>query len=381
MNREPPFPPPRTEADPVSECVDSRKIGGSPATAWCSTAIDDQAWDDFLQSTPLGHFQQSSMWASVKAGEGWRPVRVVIRQSDQILGGFQILSRPRGWLREGFLNKGPVYGSKDPGLLGWLIELVARTVKQEGIDLLLSQTPDADQALDALQGAHGYAPDALTRIITATLCVPLGGHLPPVESRMRKTIQQEARQAVRRGTVVREGGEADLGAFFAMMCVTCRRQNTQPNPATEESLRRLWNAFHARGLVRLTIADCDGKPTAGVFAIRFGNRVTQWKKGWNEEFREKHPNTLLTYESIRWAEQQGVALYDFVGVDRPFARSIVEGVPPEKGLLASRYFFMMGFGSEAKLLPLGRVLIRNRFIRGVYRAALPALFRLGRSER
>jgi len=381
MNREGPTPDQRIDSNPAYERMDSRAIEGGLATAWISTSITDRAWDDFLQSTPLGHFQQSSMWASVKAGEGWRPVRVLIRQDERIIGGFQILSRPRGWLREGFLNKGPVYGRDEAGLLEWLIQLVARVVKTEGIDLLLSQTPDADQALDARQAAHGYAPDALTRIITATLCVPLGAQLPPVETRMRKTIQQEARQAARRGTVVREGGEADLGAFFAMMCVTCRRQNTQPNPATEESLRRLWNAFHARGLVRLTIADCDGKPTAGVFAIRFGNRVTQWKKGWNEEFREKHPNTLLTYESIRWAEQQGAALYDFVGVDRPFARSIVEGVPPEKGLLASRYFFMMGFGSEAKLLPLGRVLIRNRVFRGAYRAALPALFRLGRSER
>jgi lipid II:glycine glycyltransferase (peptidoglycan interpeptide bridge formation enzyme) len=210
--------------------------------------------------------------------------------------------------------------------------------------------------------------------------VQLGPQLAPIEAHFRKTIQQEARQAVRRGVVIREGGVEDIPAFFQMMCVTCRRQKTQPNPPTEVAVRRLYTAFHNRGLARLTIADCDGKPTAGVLAVKFGRRVTLWKKGWNEEFREKHPNTLLTVELIQWAGQQGAELCDFVAMNRQDARALLAGTAVPEGLHGARDLFLLGFGSEPRLLPLGRVWFRRRLVRWAYRAALPLLRRWGRIE-
>ena len=367
-------------SDPTASLLESRQVGSAPASAWHSTSVTDDAWDAFLQTTPLGHFQQSSIWTSIKAAEGWRSVRIVVRQHDSIIGGFQILIRSRGFLREGFLNKGPVVGRENPALTVWMLELIETVAKTHGIDALVAQAPDADQMTCSLQEARAYTPNGLANIITSTFCVPLGPHLSPAESRMRRTIRLEARQAARRGVVIREGGDADIPEFFRMMCRTCQRQKTSPNPATEDALLHLWRSFNAKGLARLTIADCDGKPTAGLLALRFGNRVTQWKKGWTEEFREKHPNTLLAFESILWSERNGASLVDFVGGDRTFARAILAGAAPDKGLLASRYFFILGFGAEPVLLPLGRVWIRNRFGRLAYRAICPVLKRIGRIE-
>lgn len=342
--------------------------------------MTDDAWDAFLQTTPLGHFQQSSIWASIKAAEGWRSVRIVIQQNDSIIGGFQILLRSRGIFTEGFLNKGPVYQTSDPDLLEWLLELVELAAKKQCIHLLVAQAPDADTTIPRRQDTRGYAPNAVAPIITATLCVALNPSLRPVETRMRKTIQSETRQATRRGVIVREGGKEDIPTFFGMMCTASRRQNSAPNPPTESALLRLWSAFDAKGLARLTIADCEGTSTAGVFTIRFGSRVTQWKKGWNEQHREKHPNTLLTVESIKWAESQGAGLYDFVGGQRSFSRALLSGEHIDQQLLKSRYFFLLGFAAEPVLLPLGRVWIRNYFGRLAYRAICPVLKRIGRIE-
>jgi Acetyltransferase (GNAT) domain/FemAB family len=372
----------KSSAGPVCDgaVLERRAIAGSQATAWISTQPVDDAWDDFLQQSPLGHFQQSSIWSSIKAGEGWQTVRVVVRQGAIILGGFQILVRSQRGLRGGLLNKGPVYCSADPELLGWLLDLVERAVRQHRIEILITQAPDDDRVLGALEDARGYAPNGLAVLHTATMCVPLGPELPALETRFRKTIQQEARQAMRRGVVIREGDIEDIPAFFQMMCITCRRQKTTPNPPTEAAVRRLWSAFHRKRLVRLTLADCDGQPTAGILAIRFGRRVTLWKKGWNERFHEKHPNTLLTAEFIHWAERQQAALCDFVAMNRRLARSILGGTTSPESAHASRDFFLLGFGSEPRLLPLGRVWFRRPLARWAYRAALPILRRKGRVE-
>jgi len=359
---------------------DRRNIGGKTAWARISTSVSDDEWDTFLQTLPFGQFQQSSLWAAVKTGDGWHPLRVIIRQDEIILGGFQILFRSRKMIREGYLNKGPVYREADPDLLNWLLDLIERTARSHGIDVLVLQAPDDDQSFTALQNQRRYAANGLASIITATFCIPLGRDLPPAETRMRRTVRLEARQAVRRGVVIREGGVSDIPAFFEMMCVTCRRQETSPNPSSEGALLRLWSVFVAKRLARLTIAECDGKPTAGLLTLRFGTRVTQWKKGWNEEFREKHPNTLLAFESIQWAERHGGTCVDFVGGDRAYAHAILDGKVPSEDLRASRYFFLLGFGAEPRLLPLGRVFVPNPLARAAYRLSLPFLRKLGRIE-
>lgn len=370
-----------TAAKPSSPTLfDRRQLASGAASASISTSISDDEWDLFLQSTDLGQFQQSSIWATVKASEGWRPVRVIIRQDNRIVGGFQILIRTRKFLREGFLNKGPVYGVAELELLDWMLELVERTAKKHRIHALVVQGPDDDSLFCQLQEQRGYAANGIASIITATFCIPLGNGLAPVESRMRRSLRLEARQALRRGVAIRKGTAEDIPLFFQLMRDTCRRQETVPNPASKEALLHLWSAFNEKGLARLTIADCDSKPTAGLLAFQFGKRVTQWKKGWNEEFREMHPNTLLAFESIQWSEQQGMTCVDFVGGDRSFAHAILSGAAPSADLRASRYFFLLGFGAEPRLLPLGQILLPNRFLRTAYRLTLPILRRLGRVE-
>jgi len=40
-----------------------------------SQSLADPDWDAFLQTTNLGQYQQSSMWARYKAADGWQPLR------------------------------------------------------------------------------------------------------------------------------------------------------------------------------------------------------------------------------------------------------------------------------------------------------------------
>ena len=109
---------------------------------------------------------------------------------------------------------------------------------------------------------------------------------------------------------------------------------------------------------------------AGLLSLRFGNRMTQWKKGWTGEARDKHPNTLLAVESIEWAEKTGAALVDFAGGNRTFVRSLLSGSPSSGDQRASRDFYLVGLGAEPALLPAAMVRIRHPLARFGYSVAL-----------
>ena len=84
--------------DSVYLKLDSIDTPKGVLTAWQSTQPIDDQWDDFLASTPLGHFYQTSMWAQVPILDGWEHLIVLITLNDGLVGGFQILTRSKSYL-------------------------------------------------------------------------------------------------------------------------------------------------------------------------------------------------------------------------------------------------------------------------------------------
>jgi hypothetical protein len=353
---------------PKAPLLATRLVAGVTLRAHVAHDLEDQQWDDFLQSSAFGHFQQSAVWSSIKSLEGWRSVRVVVRSDTVLVAGFQLLWRKRSMFREGFVNKGPVAKSPTEEITTWLLELLQTVLRRERIDLLLLQPPDADQWTSKLCGGRGYAPNVIADIITATFCIPLQTDGLNAESRMRRSIQLENRQGLKRGVLIREATAADIPTFFDMMAASARRQKSLVNPSTPNALHELWHHFHIRGLARLTLAEHAGKPLAGLLTIRFGDRITQWKKGWTGEGRDKHPNTVLALESIAWSETIGARLVDFAGGNRAFVSSLLKGIAPNEAQKTSRDFYLVGLGAEGRLLPEGRIYLRTRLARLAYGA-------------
>ena len=364
---------------PARQELGSRTFFDRKFTAFLGHTPEDLPWDAFLESTPLGQFQQSSLWAEVKSGDGWDHFRVVIEEEGRPVAGFQVLHRRRGPFRSGFLNKGPVDVSGMPEVGRWVMDLIKETAQAEGLNFILAQAPDEGaSAYDEMVRA-GFLPNGLTGgVIDATLVTPLRPNGTDWTTRLRKTTQLHVRQAKRRGAVVRVGGPQDASCFFDLMEATCRRQKVRPNPATPRLLQVLIDVFHSRGLARLSFADCEGKPTAGVLCLRFGNRVTLWKKGWNEQHRDKHPNSLVCHESMVWAASAGAELYDFVGARRDTCTALLRGDNLLQSDHSSTDFFQLGFAAEPRLLPRCLIWFPRLHFRTAYRAAVPVMKKLGR---
>jgi len=115
---------------------------GRPVIAWLSRGDVDPCWDRFLQETPLGQFQQSAMWARVKAVEGWTPLRLTITLDQRVVAGFQILWRSSWHVRIGYVSKGPVVLPGFPGLAEFTTDLLRRLTWTEKLRAIIVQPPD-----------------------------------------------------------------------------------------------------------------------------------------------------------------------------------------------------------------------------------------------
>jgi hypothetical protein len=346
--------------------VFSHPIAGHEVSATVSSVVEDAAWDAFLQRTPLGHFQQSSLWAQAKADEGWKPIRFILNVDGRISGGFQILTRQLRFGKIGYVSKGPVITHEEPALSEFLGEQLVAVTKKNRLRALIVQPPDESELNGTFLARHHFVPNHLISVVSATLLLDLSGGMADIEKRIRKNSLTKVRQARRRGVTIREGGEKDVDIFFSLMVSTCQRQRTQPVPSTPSSLMAIWRAFHPNGGLRLTLAECEGEPVAGMLCFRFGQRVTMWKKGWSGKCSDRYPNSLITYEAIEWAHHTGGELFDFAAMSPEIATGMINGIPIEEKWKSSHDWFHLGFGNLPKLLPESLLYISNPIARFLY---------------
>jgi hypothetical protein len=341
-------------------------LDASGVLAYFGEHIHDPAWDRFLERSPAGEFQQSSMWAKVKSEEGWRVARVIIVRSGIIEGGFQILWKKVRVGRIGYLARGPVlFGG--PQVCAHAVRLLKRAAGKLRLSALIVQGPVHDAVMDGVLKDAGFLPNRFQRIITATWLIPLEGGITAVEAGMRKSTRNTFRQALRRGVTVREGGREDLSVFFDLMVATCRRQSVTPSPSSLDGIRAVWEAFSPGGHARLTFAMHEGRTVSGVFCLCFGTKVYIWKKGSLADALPVHPMEPLYHEILAWSHARGFRAVDHCGVGRKTAEIVLRNEPLTEEIKGSRDFYHMGFGGRPELLPLASIWIRNPLLRTHYR--------------
>jgi lipid II:glycine glycyltransferase (peptidoglycan interpeptide bridge formation enzyme) len=233
----------------------------------------------------------------------------------------------------------------------------------DGLSLsaLIVQPPDDAADTEAALLESGFRPSRRLGIIDSTLLIPMEDFRGGPHGKIGRTRRQSIRKAVDSGVEIREGGREALGDFFGLLRATCRRQGARRiNPASPDSLERLWHEFAKGGNLRMTFAVLRGEILAGLLCIAFGDRLTLWKKGWSGASPECRPNDLLYHEALTWARDRGFRTCDFAGLGRSTAESLLWGKPLSPGQLASRDGFNLSFGGVPRLLPGGMIRFRSR---------------------
>src|SRR5437016_5411703 len=112
---------------------------GAPESAASTTA-----WDAFVAAAPGGGHLQSSLWARVKATEGWRSLRVTVPAAGDPAAGAQLLVRDvRGLGAIAYAPRAPLTVGGDAAADALLDELL-RTARAQRLAYLKLQPPAVD---------------------------------------------------------------------------------------------------------------------------------------------------------------------------------------------------------------------------------------------
>ncbi len=187
--------------------------------------LADAEWDRFVEATPGGTYQQTSMWAQVKSMAGWRPVRIGLPADDAVLAGCQVLVRRVSRLGAiGYVPRGPLVANGDGATLLAVLDAVLELARQERLLYLKLQPPPDSADMTSALRERQFAPSCVDLAPRVTVRVDLRRPPDTILAAMRARSRTYIRQAQRSGDVVLLSGEVELPVFCVLVEASSRRK-------------------------------------------------------------------------------------------------------------------------------------------------------------
>ncbi|MFN8424520.1 MAG: peptidoglycan bridge formation glycyltransferase FemA/FemB family protein [Anaerolineae bacterium] len=309
--------------------------------------IDDPVWDAFVERHPCGHFLQSSAWARLRRGQGWRVERTILSGRDgRPIAGAQVLTRRRLGGLVAYVPRGPVVEPDDPA---WpeLVRELRRRYRRRAVALRLephwADAPAARAAL-ASQGLRETAPLQPPSTLRLDLTIGPDALLAQMKPKWRYNIGLAERQ----GVTVARGAAADRAVFEELLHATAARHGLAERPAGYHTA--VAEAF-GEDRARLWVARAEGRALAAALVVHHGDTATYLYGASSGELRERMPTHAVQWAAIRDACAAGLRRYDFWGVPDAVGRAWAAGadpddVPAETGGLWGVWRFKRGFGGS-----------------------------------
>ena len=340
-----------------------------------SRELVDPAWDEFVETTPGGTYQQTSMWAQVKSLVDWRPIRVVLSRDGVIVAGCQALLRPVARLgRIAYVPHGPLVADGDTATLTAVLDAPEELVNQERLLYLKLQPPPDSADMAGTLRQRRFVPSDLDTAPRLTMRVDLRRSPEAMLAAMRARTRTYIRQAQRRGVVVREGGDKDLPVFYELVEATGRRQEFAPYPRSY--YEGIWRSFHEQGHAHLLLAEYRGEVLSSNLLLGFGESVAYKMGGWSGHRHDVRPNELLHWAGMQWGRDHGYRYYDLEGISRAVGEAILAGRDSRELAITGTTQFKLGFGGEVTRLPGSYDYARQPLLRLGLRLIAPRLDRL-----
>ncbi len=296
-------------------------------------------WNQFIAEHPNAHLLQMGEWGELKAGFGWKPVRVIVGEP-----GAQILFRklPLGFTIA-YMPK-PVISEQSSVISEqfWReVDLVCK--KNRAIFLKIElDSWEENFILHPSREAFILSPHNIQP--PRTIMVDIRDNEEAILSRMKPKCRYNIRLAEKKGVTVRAWD--DISAFHEMMTVTGGRDNFGVH--LKEYYQRAYELFHPKGICELLIAEYEGKPLASLMIFANGKRAWYVYGASNDLERNRMSTYLLQWEAIRWAKSRGCEVYDLWGVPDENEETLEANFESRRDGLWGVYRFKRGFGGQLK---------------------------------
>lgn len=330
--------------------------------------IDDRnTWNTALASLPAHHVLQSWEWGQFKGRWGWSPQYVLFKEDGQLRAAAMILRRalPRLGLNVLYVPKGPALDYSNKQLVeSVLSELESLARRKHAIFIKID--PDATSITTHLN-RRGWRYSAEQIQFRNTVLLDLDTAEEELLAAMKSKTRYNIRLASRKGVSVRSAGIEDIATLYDMYVETARRDGFIIRPL--DYYEDAWRTFILAEQAQPFIAEVDAEPVAALIAFRFGSRAWYMYGMSRDAHREKMPNHLLQWETIRWAKSHGCRVYDFWGAPDQLVKSdSMWGV----------YRFKAGFNAQFTEHIGAYDFVVSKFWYWIYSAVMPRILGLMR---
>lgn len=147
--------------------------------------------------------------------------------------------------------------------------------------------------------------------VTLMLPIPAG-----VSASMRKKLRYYRRRSA--GTRVVEGTFEQFRSLHRARWEAKGGPGMLQDPRVLEFHREVTAEFRARGWLRLLLLVLDDRPLAGYYGFLAGTRAYYYLGGFDPEFEDLSPGTVLLGAAVEDAETRGATTFDFLRGDEPY---------------------------------------------------------------
>jgi peptidoglycan pentaglycine glycine transferase (the first glycine) len=329
-----------------------------------------QSWNELIASLPFAHYMQQShymqtwQWSQAKARSGWQPIPLVWQDAmGKPVAAAMVLKRPiplPGLAKRIcvlYVPRGPLMDWNDAALRLRVLDDLQTFAKRQGAiyikidpDVTLGTgVPGTEDAVEFSEGQsvcselqqRGWRFSKEQVETRNTILIDLTVSEDEMLSRMKKKTRQYIRLAQKMGVTVRTGTVDDLPLLWRMFEETAAR--TRISLREEGHYQFVWRSlmgvspsgFSFQPFIENLIAEVNGELVAACTRFYFADQALGLYGMSSRTHREKMPNYLLQWETMRRGKELGCKVYDMYGVPDEFT---------EDNRLWSVYRYKDGFG-------------------------------------
>ncbi|HEY5628703.1 MAG TPA: peptidoglycan bridge formation glycyltransferase FemA/FemB family protein [Candidatus Limnocylindrales bacterium] len=260
------------------------EVGGARAAIRVerASAADRARWDAFVEARPEADVLQTWAWGDVTEPSGERPVRLVARRGDEVVGVAAILVRASVAGRAvGYVPHGPVWRRDDPDADAILRAMMAgiRRAGREERAIVVKADPRAVPGEDAAALATLLANLGLRRSphdlqARTTRIVALNGGGDALRAGWDTKARSRVRRAAEAGVevVVHRGPDGpSLRAFHEFLAATARNAGFRTHDLAH--FERIAAALAPDGRWYQAVTSYEGRVLGSVVTPRLGDRA------------------------------------------------------------------------------------------------------------
>ena len=305
-------------------------------------------WDTFVRKHPRGHVLQLSNWGVQQHAEGWQPVRVSLRDNDQIVAGAQILFKPMagGLLTRAYCPCGPLV-TDDNQWQPLMKAMDQMAATERAIFLKCEPGLFLNEPLTHL-AIYGYEPHARIIQPPRTIMLDLREGEEALLARMNQGTRRKIRQSQKNEIRTFQATAADVDAFVKLMNATGERNDFYTHDGAY--YRRAYDLFVPQDAA-LFLAEHEGEMLAGVFVTHVGHTAQYLYGASIAHNRNLMASYGVQWAAIQWAMSRGAQWYDLWGVPDEDDTTLEAQFQTRSDGLWGVYGFKRGWGGQGVRSP------------------------------